>query len=338
MKPLKTISLIFFITIVALLLSEAALRIAGHQAAHAQSKKYQPQISPNHFFSPHQILGWLTTPGQYYFSTQEGKPIFNCYILPNGDRATTTSPVKANKNIHLYGCSYTFGQSVADTQTMAYYLQQALPHNSIKNKAVPAYSLLQMCLRLQQSVAQGDTPHIAIINFGMFNTIRNPRHYGWSSNLQQAFTKANPQNKMSFTRYPYQQGTQVAYYPFTQLQQDWPGRSHSIIINLLNTLYETQHDNAMAATNYSNNIITLKQIIQFCIQHHIKLIVGTFDNNVAQLLTHASISTQAIIHYHIDTSKPIYNCSPLDPTHPSALAHRLYAQAIKMKIDSLQLL
>ena len=300
-------------------------------------KKYQPQVSPNHFFSPHQILGWLTTPGQYYFSTQEGKPIFNCRILSNGDRATTINPVKANKNIHLYGCSYTFGQSVADTQTMAYYLQQALPHYTIKNKAVPAYSLLQMCLRLQQSVAQGDTPHIAIINFGIFNTIRSPRHYGWSNNLQQAFTKANPQNKMSFTRYPYQQGTLVAYYPFTQLQQDWTGRSHSVIINLLNSLYETQHDNAMASTIYSNNIITLKQIKQYCRQHNIQLVLGTFDTAARQLSLQARQPNALLIEYHVNTANPKYNCSPLDPIHPGALAHRLYGQAIKMKIDSLQL-
>lgn len=334
MKTLKNISLIFIIIIACLLLCEAGLRIVGMQPAHAIEYEYELIVEPQHFFKPDSLLGWQSGKGTFNFNYNHTIPLFKCTVLPNGNRAIPLAQNAKGKKIHLYGCSYTFGYSVNDTQTMAYYLQQQLPQYYIQNKAVPGYGLAQMYLRLQQSLAQGDTPAIAIVNYGSLHHMRSPLHYGWSSALRFAILQSFSKTLNTYSHYPYIQNKNIVHFPFQNTPQDWPFRDKSALINIANTLYENHHDATIEPQLNQDAYTALNFINAFCKKNNITLLLGLLDNDKTPIIKHTTIPEASLIPYAIDIQDTLYNCAPYDPTHPNARAHRLYAKAMKMKIDS----
>jgi hypothetical protein len=219
-------------------------------------------------------------------------------------------------------------------------LQKLLPQYRIENKATPGFGLAQAYLALTRSIAIGDTPDIAVFNYCSFHNMRSPLHHSWSSALRFA-VEQNKQTHYEGFSYPYFTDTvntlkNIAYMPYHQLPKDWHWRDKSAFINLLNTIYETWHDNQIVALLQHQNQQALIEIGSFAKVHGIKIIFGILESNAETLETEAILQQNDFqtIRYNVNVADTTYNCSPWDPTHPNAKAHVIYANKIAQQINS----
>jgi len=102
-------------------------------------------------------LGWVCKEGPYLQFYDPGFANIAYQINPQGFRNPTSFdsiPIQKNKNrILLIGDSFLFGIFLADTQTIAYHLQQQLGEEAeVYNLSVPAWGLDQMYLAYQKYV------------------------------------------------------------------------------------------------------------------------------------------------------------------------------------------
>lgn len=104
--------------------------------------------------TPDSLLGWVNKKGIYNYSIASNNEI-TVSIDSNGTRMTSRSPLNitdsADKIIFIGG-SFTFGQSISDSETMAWKIQALLPNYQVMNWAVPAYGTYQSLKLLEQKI------------------------------------------------------------------------------------------------------------------------------------------------------------------------------------------
>jgi hypothetical protein len=124
---------------------------------------------PRKIFKAHPIFGWTLTPGkqvQVHFRTDV---IQNVDALGNRQNpGADTNP--ANKKLAIYGCSFTYGTGLADTETYPALLQQALPGVNVINKGVGGHSSVQALLRFRSDIIENN------VNMAIFGIISDHRY------------------------------------------------------------------------------------------------------------------------------------------------------------------
>ena len=88
-----------------------------------------------------------------------------------GNRLTPkpdTNPT--DKKLAIYGCSFTFGTGLADSETFPALLQQALPELDVINKGVGGHSSVQALLRFRSDIIENN------VNMAIFGIISDHRY------------------------------------------------------------------------------------------------------------------------------------------------------------------
>lgn len=324
------VSLLFVVAI------EIFLRFIGIRPAHdSHFVAY-----PSRFFKDDSILGWKSEKGRFLLSKSKNTNTFPVEINKEGNRITSNDSDKAvNRTrpvIHIYGCESIFGFSVSDSATCGYKLQEMIPDHRVINKAVIGYGLAQMYLSLKQSLIKGDTPQIAIFNYGYFQDIRTPTHEFWSSIIEYSLTEGNTHrfDKMQYPYFEYSDDSlRLQYCPFGNMARDWPFRDKLSIINLLNTA-----KNFLPILLFNKNRRmhfiskkTANEIMRFCKLNHIIPIFACITPESKDILQDLYRKGYYVIDYDImvynkSHAPNEYNCGVLDPDHPNALAHTIFAQ------------
>ena len=299
-----------------------------------------PKITPKNLYTSDSVVGWKNSPGSYQVYTNDDV-FFECNINNDGNRtAGPQSTAAYQKSIHVYGCSYIFGYSLADTATSCYKLQQMLPHIEVVNKGVPAYGLAQMYLSLKQSLAYKDTPNVAIFNYADFLDLRRPTHKQWGNMIRQ-FVTQNKDSLIKNMRYPYFDYTgdslHEKYCEFDELPSIWSLSDYSAFVHFVNAVYFFISDGSKASYNHLVSKMTALAMMEYCHKNGIVPIFATITNDNDQntysqdapptndipiLLRKEKYHT---LDYGIDINESRYNCSPNDPGHPNGLAHSIFA-------------
>lgn len=98
---------------------------------------------------PDPLLGWVPRPGARVRHVSEGNFDVTYTIDANGRRAIP-SPAGAQRTLHFFGDSFTFGHGVEDDQTALSIIARALgARTKVANYGVMAYGLEQMFLHLR---------------------------------------------------------------------------------------------------------------------------------------------------------------------------------------------
>lgn len=330
-KP-TIIAIILLSIMLSILTAEFLLRKIGYEPAHINESKFILSIEPDSFEVPDAYLGWRLGKGCYTTMINDSPLFSHC----TNDNFTRIIPFKSDSNvyktIHLYGCSYTFGYTVSDSETMAYYLQDSLRAYKIINKGVPGFGLLQMYLLLKKDIEENLKPDIAVFNYAKFQEERTPLNKEWIKAFKYAAIQSGGKNNFRIN-YPYavvnsNKNLIIRSMMWDDLPKDFYLRDKSAIVNLLETAidkyyYEKIKDD-LSFINYCIAIETFR----LCNEHKINLLFGGIDADSQKLLETLKVDSIPTLYYDIDISIPENNCHPLDPSHPSALAHRKYAHKI----------
>ena len=130
---------------------------------------------PRLLFQPDPVIGWRLTPG-HGVAVQFRDGIVQ-HIGPDGWRQVPGAAEKTGPRLGLYGCSFTYGTGLADDETFAAHLQQALPGLRILNRGIGGHGTVQNYLQLRRDIANGsvDTAVFAIISDHRFRNIAHPQ-------------------------------------------------------------------------------------------------------------------------------------------------------------------
>lgn len=329
---LFTICLLFFVL-------EAGLRLTGFKVAYSGEEKFLAIPKPDSFFVKDNILGWRLSAGNFYFFYDDSA-YYKCLINIKGNRITkqNDSSIRNKRNsnvvkkIYLYGCSFTFGQSVPDSSTYPYYLQSMLTDFSVCNKGVPGYSPVQMYLSLVNDVNNGDKPNIVVINYGTFQDERSVLGRKWLNGLKWAYSKSNGLRRYEID-YPYAKlldndSISIEYLKWRDWSKDLPLSDMSALVNLVNNAY----NNFVYKKNKKEydriNLLCLYKILNYCKENGVQAIyyglTGDSDSALDSLASKGAVTKLSSVDIGIEG----YNCSPIDPWHPNAKADRIYAQEV----------
>lgn len=128
-------------------------------------------------FAPHKQLGFITAPGKYNFifsNTFLKQKINNqATINKEGYRYNQDGTSDYENNIWMFGCSFNWGWSVDDKETISYLLQEKINNYKIHNFAIPGYGSVHALIQLQELVKTKQTPTLALFMYSPFHNIRN---------------------------------------------------------------------------------------------------------------------------------------------------------------------
>jgi hypothetical protein len=89
-------------------------------------------------------------------------------------RAPSADPQpRATRALWLFGCSFTFGWSVDDDDTMPWLLQQRLPDLEVVNFGVPGYGTVQSLIQFEDQLAKHTVPALSVLVYYDFHEERN---------------------------------------------------------------------------------------------------------------------------------------------------------------------
>lgn len=337
-------SLLFAYIMLIFVCIEIFLRILGFHTGF----EYFLRVSPRNIFKEDKTTGWKLNEGDYIFAVHDSSNIFKAKINKNESRISTpdiadTAYSKDKPSIHIYGCSFTFGFSVADSETSSYILQQFLPDYRVVNKGVPGYGLTQMYLSLQESLIKCDTPKIVIFNYGKFHDERTVLHRGCSSLIVKAISNGSS-NGLKNMKYPYiymdnnksKDSIVLEYCAIKNLPKFWSFHNKSVLIGLLNNLYDDYHDKRIEDQLHLISEKTALEMMIFCKQNGIIPIFATVTPESTDILSNLNNRGFLTLNYGINIDNIIngkpqpgkYNCGITDPWHPNSIAHRIYAEKL----------
>lgn len=138
------------------------------------------KVTPSHlpFFKADSLLGYKMETGAFSMKYPDGY-VFTATNTANGYRKGIPYDSAAIGDIWVFGCSYTYGWAVADSQTFCYKLDKRLTDFNIKNYGVSGYGTTQNLLDLKQQLKLEKQPHAVIFTYAFIHDERNGVTPSW---------------------------------------------------------------------------------------------------------------------------------------------------------------
>ena len=307
-------------------LAEAAARLMGYRPW--TRTKPDTVVEPGgRFFRAHPTLGYTPLPGTLKV-TLSGSYSYNVTNLGNTLRVThplSTYPGHAKKSIWIFGDSITYGQSVNDAETYCWLLQEKFPEYEVVNFGVMGYGTVQSLIQLRDALNNRDKPELVVLTYGSWQDVRNTAIRGWRKALRpsaslglvtQPYARLNKEGRLEILRDP-------------DLFREFPLMRYSAFINALEEgydRYEERHSQSHEVTK-----ATIKEISDLCKTSGIELAFAalTSDPTTSDMLEYCKHEGAKTVNIWVDfLSIKENNNLPYD-SHPSAIAHRQYAQKLE---------
>lgn len=289
---------------------------------HRQSYEPKPSLIPDKY------LGWKLGQGNFKYYDSNDSLIWTSDIGSSGSRKTIQRNGKDTlSSLDIYGCSFTFGFSVSDTENYPYLLSQQLQNIQVNNYGVNGYSLSQVYLNILNSLNSTNKPKIIIIGYHEGLLDRTVCSRKWLSLSKQSISADNPQSYdricLPCSEYAQEDSIEIKYKCLKDFKELIP-YEYSALVGMINRSYNQKYDEQKFELYKKANDILLKKIFTLCESNHIKLVLLKIDNTKME----ADLPVD-VIYPGIDYFNDIrYNCSPYDPWHPNASAHKIYANKI----------
>lgn len=307
--------------------AEAIARLKGFQPW--KVNQAQIAIEPGgRFFTAHPTLGYTHLPGQFKV-TLGGSYTFKATNLDNTLRVThpldTYGADDARKQIWILGDSITYGWSVNDEDAYPWLLQQRFPDYQVVNFGVSGYGTLHSLIQLREALKNGRPPVLVILAYAAWHDVRN-------TFIRIRRKMLAPSAHLGPLNQPYARLTgdgRLDIFMDTVEYREFPLMRRSAFIHALEETYDNYEERHAGSHEVTKAII--KEIQQECQARGAELVVVNLDSNpiTSDMMDYCrsqGIKTSSIYVDFINIKEN--NNLPYD-SHPSALAHRQYAQKLE---------
>jgi hypothetical protein len=325
----KIIFCLVFFTLFLLVFIPAAeilARVTGHRPWVVNELRVK--VEPGgHLYTTHPTLGYAPVPGQFKVTIDDSY-VFRFTNLSNSQRVThplNTYPVQSGRNeIWILGDSITYGWSVNDEDAFPWLLQADLPNFEIVNFGAMGYGTLQSLIQLREALQLRNKPKLIILNYASWHDVRNTFIRARRKMLAVA-SSLGPVNQ------PYARFTKDEKLEIVQgtLQyREFPLMRYSAFSNMLEETYDEYEERYVDSHKVTKAI--MKEIAKLCRAEGIEVVVAalTSDSTTSDMLAQAQSEGMKTFSMFVDLSIKENNNLPFD-SHPSAAAHRQYAQLLK---------
>lgn len=332
--------------IVTLLGLETIWRLAGHQPW--DPPVYDIRVEPGgKMFDRDPVLGYRLLPGRYrvtlhtgydYTATHDDARQRITAPLDHSDAASGSSgqPGVADggdssdaadsdrPEVWIFGCSFAYGYSVDDEQSVPWLLQRRLPHYQMRNFGVPGYGTVHALLQLRQELEAGARPQAAIVMYFADHDQRNTFSRGRRKILY-TFNRLGPMGQ------PYASldaGGKLELHFDDVLYREFPLMRRSAVAHTLEEAY-----NELAARRASSHDVSkalIRDFADLALAHGVTPVVAVFSplplaRDMLQYCVEQQIPAADIA---FDWDLPLYWNAPADPFHPSPVGYWLLAERL----------
>ena len=322
------------------LLTEGAIRLLGIKPF-PQMEEGNERSEPFEYAGFHPLYGPCPVPGKF-------RVIFSkdwCDVTHNADSnritrfAKDTTDYSSLPKLNFYGCSFTWGTGLNDSETYPFLVQKSLQHYNISNKGIFAAGNLISLLQLKNEIDRNIQPAIAIVTYANFHDQRNTFNREWATMIKQTF-------KTPVKRETKQQAKQAAKFidtlkfPMARLKDNrlrisyqklngnlFPFSKYLAISNCINYYLMCQDEKKMHSNLVSRRIFSEMNVL--CKINNIRLIVACLDNDQKSKKMQEYFNHEGIENFSFDVDyerNNEYNQFP--DLHPNSKANKLYAQKI----------
>lgn len=177
----RTFALFAATLLLCLALGEIVLRVAGVAPPPVGTQPAAPDAAGFGWAEPDAAVGWLNRPGVQRWIPPNDAPMT---FLADHRRASWSGD-RAGARVLLVGCSFSAGLGVADADTFAWRLNDALPALRVENHATSGWSTWQSLRRTEQLLAQGgERPALVVYAYIGNHDQRNVSRYEWLEGLE----------------------------------------------------------------------------------------------------------------------------------------------------------
>lgn len=265
---------------------------------------------PRKIFRPHPVFGWTLTPSKQVKVPFRTDIIQNIDELGNRYNPYTSSNSSAKTKLSIYGCSFTYGTGLADTETFAALLQQALPNTIITNMGVGGHSSVQSLLRFRADILENKVD-VAIFGVISDHRYRNlPHPYRMKAYLSPDWYQIGVE-QIPHARLNRTGNIDIEFTPIWQ---------PSLLRNDFNIFLPDEHVLDLIF------IEIFKEIISLANENKIKIVIALLDQLDSQF-NQLMIDTFSEVH---DISTPYnktYTFIP-DDIHPNQLANQFFSDQL----------
>lgn len=269
---------------------------------------------PNQVFRPDPLLGWALTPN----STVE-VPFRENVVQHIGGDGWRLVPAQSDRGpkINLYGCSWTYGTGLADTETLAARLQSEFRSASFRSRGCGGYGTVHNYIQLRKDIAAEDLD-IAVFLIISDHRFRNTPHPNRWRQLKQSRWKDYGVTRVPIARQQRDGRLAIAYTEAFQPAVDAEGLDRFLPSDYM--LDQATFATLQAAISLAdeNSIPTMIAVLDS--------VDMTFNNNLLARFENA-----------VDISVPFdedHFFLPHD-THPNARSNELFFRRIKPQVSSM---
>lgn len=327
--------LLLFITF---FLLEIGLRLFG--LGPFELPKYSMISTPDRHLLPDPHLGVQLNPGKYEVTLNQQLK-YTATHLENGYRSCGESHVD-DPLVAFYGCSFTYGTGVSDEQVYPYLLQEKFDSLKIENRAVPGYGQAQILASLEDDLKKPHKPDVIVLNYNSFHNERNTLNASYRQKLRMGYeiTKRDDAGIARFKcAHPFgilKNGkVELNVLSMQEINSTFPLISYSAVMHTLQNLWHLS--SVDAAEDEKVTLAMMDQIHSICTKSGVKLVISTMTNDdiTRRLIAHCKKRSITTIDISIDLSQKGFTNKPHDQ-HPSAKAHKIYAEKLTEFLRSLE--
>lgn len=320
---------LFFILLFAVL-GEVALRFTGQAPWNPPQRKLEVVEPGGHFFKKDPLLGYsmqagklkVRMDGTHEFDASHGKDLY---------RLTSYAPDTADRpEIWIFGCSFTYGWGVNDSENYPWYLQEMLPDYTIRNYGVSGYGTYQNLLEFERQLSQGKKPALVVLAYGSFHEQRNTCNRFWRKaiasqeviqGLEYPWVRFGENEELVRGKMP------LSYSPFPLMRL-------SALSHFLEVQYCHYEDKGLRSQEVSWRLI--QEFQQKCQAGNTPfLLAGIWKNPASDLmLQKAADQGYSQVDISEDLQDPAFRIMEND-AHPNGIIHQRYAKSLFPLIQQL---
>jgi hypothetical protein len=235
-------------------------------------------------------------------------------------------PDKAKGKICIFGDSITYGWSINDNETYPWLLQQRLPDYELINFGVNGYGTIQNLIQLREALKNGAAPKVVVLTYASWHDARNTFIRGRGKMLAPA-ASLGPVNQP----YAWLDGRgQLKVASDILGYREFPLMRYSALMNALEESYDRYEERHAQSHEITKAII--KEFADLCKARGIELVVAglTSDPTTLDMLSYCKSQGLKTVDIWVDCLNIKENNNLPYDSHPSAIAHRQYAQKLEL--------